>query len=130
LTEIQQSVGRKIVAILWSAVLAFLILFVGQSIWGLLLAANFKNSPRTGPWSVAVMAVVLWLLWQYLGGRWWPHSTSEARKRYLRANPVSRREYATALLAGVLGLAALAGYWIVFFQLVKTPANALGDPSK
>lgn len=130
LTDIQQSAGRKIIAILWSAVLAFLILFVGQSIWGLLLAANFKNSLRAAPWSVAVMAVVLWLLWQYLGGRWWPHSTSTARKKYLRANPVSPREYAAALFAGVLGVAALAGYWIVFFQLVKTPPNQLPDPSK
>jgi membrane protease YdiL (CAAX protease family) len=30
----------------------------------------------------------------------------------------------------VLALIALAGFWIVFFQLVKTPANVLDDPSK
>jgi membrane protease YdiL (CAAX protease family) len=125
-----QSIGRKIGAILWSAVLSFVILFVGQAIWGLLLTANFKNSPRAEPWSVAAMAVVLCLLWQYLGGKWLPHHTSAARKRYLRANPVSRPAFATALLAGVLSLFALAGYWIVFFQLVKTPPNVLDDPSK
>jgi membrane protease YdiL (CAAX protease family) len=120
----------RISAVVWSGLIAFIILFVGQTIWGLLLTANFKNSPRAAPWSVAVMIVALWLLWQYLGGRWWPRGTSEARKRNLRANPVSGAAFAGALLAGVLALIALAGFWIVFFQLVKTPANVLDDPSK
>jgi membrane protease YdiL (CAAX protease family) len=117
-------------ALLWSAVVAFLILFVGQTIWGLLLAGNFKNSTRSAPWSVAVMAMVLWLFWQYLGGKWPPRSNSETRKRYLRANAVSRSEFALSFVAGVLAVIALAGYWIVFFQLVKTPPNVLDNPSK
>ena len=121
---------RRFYAVLWSALLAFLILLVGQTIWVSLLAANFKSSPRTMPWSVPAMAVVLWLLWQYLGGRWSPRSTSESRKRALRANPVSGSVLTGALLAGVLSIIALAGLWIVFVRLVKTPANALDDPSK
>lgn len=121
---------KRFFAVLWSALIAFLILFVGQTMWGLLLAANFKNSPQAAPWSVAAMAVVLWLLWEYLGGRWWPRSTSEARRRNLRANGVSGTLLSCALLAGVLSVVALAGLWIVFFQLVKTPTNVLVDPSK
>ena len=121
---------RRISAVLWSALLAFIILFVGQTIWGLLLIANFRNSPRAEPWSVGVMMLVLWCLWQYLGGRWWPRSTSEARKQNLRANPVSGLAFVGALVSGVLALTALTGIWIVFFQLVKTPANVLDDPSK
>jgi membrane protease YdiL (CAAX protease family) len=117
-------------AVLWSALIGFLILLVGQTIWGGLLAANFKSSPRAVPWSVAAMAVVLWLFWQYLGGRWPPRSTSESRKRALRADPVSGSVLMGALLAGVLSIIALAGLWIVFFRLVKTPANVLDDPSK
>lgn len=121
---------RRVLALLWSALAAFLILFVGQTIWGLLLSANFKKSPQTAPWSVAVMTIVLWIFWQYLGGRWWPRRTSAARKRGLRANSVSGTVFAEALLAGVLSVVALAGLWIVFFQLVKTPANVLDNPSK
>jgi membrane protease YdiL (CAAX protease family) len=117
-------------AVLWSALIGFLILLVGQTIWGGLLAVNFKSSPRAVPWSAAAMAVVLWLFWQYLGGRWPPRSTSESRKRALRANPVSGSVLMGALLAGVLSIIALAGLWIVFFRLVKTPANVLDDPSK
>jgi membrane protease YdiL (CAAX protease family) len=124
------SAGKRILATLWSALIAFVILFVGQAIWGLLLGVNFKNSTRAAPWSVIAMAVALWVFWAYLAGRWWPRRTSAARRRALRANPVSAPESATALLAGVLAIVALAGLWIVFFQLVKTPANVLDDASK
>jgi membrane protease YdiL (CAAX protease family) len=129
-TEATQSFGEKIAAVLWSALLAFLILLVGQTIWSVLLAINFKNSPTAAPWSAVAMAIVLWLLWQYLGGRWWPPGTAEARRRDLRANPVSRTAWGISLLAGLLSIVALAGYWIVFFQLVKTPPNVLADASK
>lgn len=122
------SVSRRIFAIVWSAILAFLILAFGQGVWAALFITNLKTSPRI-PWAVVVMAVVLWLMWQYLGGKWWPRSTSEARHRYLRARRVSGRAFVWAMLAGVLSIVALTGYWIVMFQLVKMPANALPDMS-
>src|SRR5215469_18548131 len=96
------SLGRKFNVIIVSAIFAFLILLVGQSAWGLLLALNFKTNPRAVPWSVAVMAVVLCLMWEYLGGRWWPRRTSETRRNYLRANPVSPR---------IFGIAFVSGFW-------------------
>jgi membrane protease YdiL (CAAX protease family) len=124
------SLGRRFNVIVVSAILAFVILLVGQSAWSLLLALNFKTNPQAIPWSVAVMAVVLYLMWQYLGGRWWPRRTSETRRNYLRANPVSHHILGIAFASGVLAIVALAGYWIVFFQLVKTPPNVLADSSK
>ena len=124
------SPGRKFTVIIVSAILAFLILLVGQSAWSLLLVLNFKTNPRAVPWSVAVMAVVLYLMWEYLGGRWWPRRTSETRRHYLRANPVSPQIFGIAFVSGVLAIVALAGYWIVFFQLVKTPPNVVPDTSK
>jgi membrane protease YdiL (CAAX protease family) len=128
--DASHSFSRKLLSVLWAALLAFLILFVGQSLWGILLAANFKNSTKAVPWSVAAMALILWLFWQYLGGRWAPGSTSEARKRDLRANSASRSQFLLSLAAGVLAIVALAGYWIVFSQLSRTPPNILDDPSK
>jgi membrane protease YdiL (CAAX protease family) len=75
------------------------------------------------------MAVLLWLAWSYLGGKGPPRSTSEARCRYLRANKRSARTYMWAWIAGGLAVIALAGYWIVLFQLVKMTPNALSDLS-
>jgi len=94
--------GRKISAVLISAVLAFLILLAGQIPWSLLLSITFRNRPSAVPWSVAAMAIVLWLIWQYLGGKGWPRSTSETRRRYLRANRVPAKPYVLALFSGIL----------------------------
>ncbi|HEY6306351.1 MAG TPA: CPBP family intramembrane glutamic endopeptidase, partial [Candidatus Angelobacter sp.] len=94
-----------------------------------LLFTNLRVSPRI-PWSAAVMAVVLWVMWQYLGGRWWPRRTAEARRRNLRASAVSSRTFVWALVGGVFLIAALSGLWIVFFQVSRTPANVLPDMSR
>ncbi len=118
------SLPGRLLKMAWSAALAFLILGLGQGVWGVLLVGNLKTTP-TMPWAVPVMVVVLWLMWRYLGGQWLPRSTSEARRSYLRANRVSAPVLAWALLTGVLSIVALAGYWILLFQLVKMPANAL-----
>jgi hypothetical protein len=57
-----------------------------------------------------VTAILPWVMWQYFGGKWWRRSTAEARRRCLRANPVSGRAFAWALLAGTLSMVAFAGY--------------------
>ena len=124
-----RSLLHKIRMVAWAAVLAFLILAFGQGMWGALLVANLKTNPAI-PWCVALMALVLWLMWKYLGGSWWPRSTSEARGRYLRGNRVPGAVLGWALVAGMLSIVALAGYWIVLFQLVKMPPNVLPDLSK
>jgi membrane protease YdiL (CAAX protease family) len=45
-------------------------------------------------------------------------------------NRVSASPLGWALAAGVFAVIALAGYWIVLFQIVRTPPNVLPDLSK
>ena len=108
--------------------LAFVITILGGGIWSALLITNLRSSPVV-PWSVPTMALVLWLMWSYLGGKGWPRSTSNVRRYYLRANRRSPRTCLWSFAAGVLSVVALAGYWIVLFRLVKMPPNALPDVS-
>ncbi len=110
--------------VMWSAVLASLISAFGAGVWMVLIGSNLLYSPAI-PWAIPAMAIVLWLMWQYLGGKGWPRSTSDARRAYLRANPVTRSAWAWALLAGVLSLVALAGYWIILVEL----SGAGGNPT-
>ena len=124
-----RSFPGKLVMVAWSAILAFLVLAFGQGVWGVLLVTNLKTHPAI-PWAVPVMAVVLWVMWKYLGGSWWPRSTSEARRRCLRSNRVPGPVLAWSLLAGLLSMGALAGYWIVVFQLVRMSPNVLPDMSQ
>jgi len=127
--EKQRSFTARALKVAGLGLLAFAITILAGGVWSGLLVANLRSTPAV-PWSVPAMAIVLWLMWSYLAGRGWPRSTSEARRHYLRANGRSVAIYAWALVAGVLSVVALAGYWIVLFQLVRIPPNALPDVSR
>jgi membrane protease YdiL (CAAX protease family) len=125
----QRSLTNRILTLVSLGVIALVLTMLAGGVWSALLVANLSTSPAI-PWAVVAMGLLLWLVWRYLGGRWGPRSTSEWRRRSLRANPVTGHLFAWALLAGGLSIAALVGFWIVLFQLVKMPGNALPDFSK
>jgi hypothetical protein len=114
----------RVPAVVWTGILAFVLTVSAGAVWTVLLISNVATSPAIS-WAVAVMALLLWLMWQYLGGTWRPQSTSEARRLYLRARPLSGQVFALALVAGWLSIVALVGFWIVLHQLVKIPARVL-----
>ena len=116
------SLARRATAVLWAAVLALLVAGVASFIWGGLVVANLTLSPAI-PWAVVVMAVVLVLLQQYLGGRWSPRGTSARRRALLRWRAVPRSVLGWALLAGALSLLALVGVWIVLAELTHVGGN-------
>ena len=96
------SLFSRIPPVVWTGILAFALTVFTGGVWTVLLISNVAISPAI-LWSVVVMALLLWLMWQYLGGRWGPRSTSEARHRYLRATPLSRQVFAWAALAVAVG---------------------------
>ncbi len=114
----------RIPAVVWSGSLAFFLTIFAGAVWTVLLISNIAISPAI-PWGVAVMGLLLWVMWQYLGGRWGPRNTAQARHRYLRAGRLPGRVFAWALAAGLLSIVALVGYWAVLFQLVRIPARVL-----
>ena len=124
-----RSLVRQIPSVFWAALFALMLAVLAVGVWSGLLVANLQTSP-TIPWAVAVMAALLWVMWQYLGGRWWPRGTAEVRRRCLRARPVAARVFAWALVAGGLGIISLTGLWIVLLQLVKVHGNPLPDFSQ
>ena len=93
------SSASRTLKLLGFGVLAFAITTLAGGIWSALLVTNLRTTPAI-PWSVPAMAVLLWLAWSYLGGKGPPRSTSEARRRYLRASRRSARTYMWAWIAG------------------------------
>lgn len=83
-----RSFPGKLMMVAWSALLGFAILVFGAGVWAALVTSNLTTIPAI-PWAVPTMGLILWVMWRCLGGKWWPHSTSEARRRCLRANRVS-----------------------------------------
>ena len=126
--EERRSPVARVSSVVGFGLLAFAITILAGGIWSGLLIANLRSTPSV-PWSVAAMALLLWLMWSYLGGKGWPSRSSDARRRHLRAYGRSGRTYLWAFIAGVLSVIALAGLWIVLFQLVEMPPNALPDMS-
>lgn len=124
----KRSLSDRILKLIGIGVLALAITGLAGTIWAIILLANLRTYP-TIPWSVPLMAALLWVVWRYLGGKGWPRSTSDARRKYLRANRTSRRTFVWATIAGLLSVVALAGYWIVFFGLVKMQPNVIPDTS-
>ena len=110
----------------WRGALAVFLTLCAGGIWAALLVANLTTTPAI-PWAVPAMALLLWLAWQYVGGRWWPGRTSDSRRRFLRANPVSGQTFAWAIVAGLLATVALTGLWIVLIQIARSPGNPVPD---
>jgi membrane protease YdiL (CAAX protease family) len=104
------------------ALASLILTLLPGGVWSGLLAANLKTGIAL-PWAVPAAVGLLWLGWRYAGGRGPPRSTSQARRRYRRANPVSAQVWGWALAANGLALVAFCGLWIVLFQLVKAPGN-------
>jgi membrane protease YdiL (CAAX protease family) len=110
-------------------IVALLTAIFPGGVWTMLLIVNLRTTPQI-PWSVALMALLLWALWRYLDGSGPPQSSSESRHRLLRAKPVSWRVFGWAFIGGIFGTVALAGFWIVLLQVVRTPTRTLPDFSK
>ena len=122
--------SHRLLLIVGFGILAIVLTAVVGGIWSALLTINLATSPAI-PWAVVVMALLLWLLWRYLGGAGWPRTTSEARRQYLRARRVPGRIFLWAVGSGLLAIVALAGLWIVLFQLAGlSTARVLPDYSK
>jgi len=123
--------GRALPARLWlripvvvrAIVVGLFVLVGGNFLPQGLIGANF-TSPAV-PWSAVLIAGYLWLYWRYVGGRWWPASTSESRRRDLRAAPLSAQLWGWSLVAGISGIAALT---TLSYTLARLLPLGLGLP--
>jgi len=118
------SIWGKIVAILRATVAGWVIALVLQVVWSALLVANLRLTPAV-PWAAPTILVIVWCAWNFLGGKWGPRKSAEARRQYLRARPVSGGVLGWSLVAGALSIASLCGLWIVMTQLVRIPSMTL-----
>ena len=98
----------------WTAVrfgvIGLVVMGVVSVPWSVCAVANLRLFPRV-PWAIPVTIVYLFLVTIYLGGRGWPASTRELRRRHLRARMPAPWPSIWSLLAGGAAIAAL---WFVF----------------
>lgn len=117
-------VPRRIRMLAGFGLLALGMISVGGVVWGALVYANLRTTPAV-PWALPVLVILLWASWHYLDGHGWPASTAATRKALLRANRVRRGALGWSIVAGLLAIVALAGFWIVMFRIVPMRPNLM-----
>lgn len=122
------SLWRRLPVIVRAVLTGAVVATAGTVPWAVLVAANSSHWVAV-PWAVPPTALYLWLFWRYVRGAGWPRSTSEARRTNCRANRLSDEVWGAALLAGVLGLAALVLFLTVMNRLVRLPAQPTDELS-
>lgn len=106
-------------------VVGMLVQIVGVFSFGILASLNLEVLPSV-PWSLPVELAILWIMYQYLRGRWWPVSTSESRRSRLRFNPIPRRMLPATVVTGVTLGAAIFCQMVFAYRLVVMPEAAGG----
>lgn len=119
---------RRLPLFIRAILLGLLVAGAPTIVWAVLAATNLRLTPRI-PWSVPVMAAVLWMYWRYLRGEGSPHRRAEFRKEHLRATDLSPLRWRWALIAGG---SAVAAVWALFAALrgllhIANPANDLSQ---
>lgn len=109
-----------------SVVVGFLAAAAGTIPWALLFAANVKFLPNI-PWSIIPGAAWLWLWWKYVSGHGPPHSTSEARKKLLRANPLRDDVWSGTIGSGMLATITFVIFLGLLNRLVRMPPQTLDE---
>src|SRR5688572_27874198 len=100
------------------------VLLAGNLPWGALFAPlNLRVFP-VAPWAIVPMAAYLWIYWRFIGGAIGSPQTALRRREWLRANAVSFRVWAMALLSGLIGYAALLTLVAIMARLVTLPASS------
>jgi len=112
-----------------AVVTGLLVATAGTGPWALLVAANLKHGSAV-PWAVAPTALYLWLFWRWVRGAGWPRSTADARRECSRVRPLRDDVWSAALIAGVVGIAAVLLFQNVVGRMVTLPQQRDIDPSR
>ncbi len=108
---------RKVPLAVRAVILGFFVSTIGVGAWVLSLTAI------PAPWSIAAMAVLLWLYWKYFSGSWWPESTKEARRACFRATRLPSSVWKWSLAAAALLVVIFQSSLVVTFRFVEFPAE-------
>jgi len=110
---LEASVWQRLPIWFRAIILGLTVAGVPTIVWAVLAATNLKLTPGL-PWSVPLMAGILWLYWRYLDGGGPQRHLAEFCREHLRAVALTPQAWRLALVAGG---SALAAVWAAFAAL-------------
>jgi uncharacterized membrane protein YfcA len=114
-------------AVIEAVAVGMLALIVATLPRNALFAANLRFLPGL-PWSVPLVAVLLWFFWRYMNG-WGPPPDTAATRRPPACEPARAWRLAVGALAGGLGIVTLVLILRVANRLMTLPDQAPPDLS-
>ncbi len=109
------------------------VLVCGALVWSAVTSGTLKLSaplaPANGPLALLTGSLFLWAYTRYLNGAWWPRGTTQVRRANLRANPLPRRVWAWALIAGVVATVSFVALVTVWGRIIPLQAWTISGVS-
>jgi len=101
---------------------------MGTTPWAILVSVNLKHWSAI-PWAALLTGLYMWLYWRFANGDGWPKSTTQAMRKFCRANNLPGEVWGMAIFAGIIGLIALVLYLNVMNRMVRLPQQSTEDLS-
>jgi len=108
---------QRVPVLVRAVVVGLLVSTIGALGWPLIAAL------LPAPWSLVLMAGLLWLYWKYFSGSWWPRSTTEVRRRHFGAIRLPAPVWRWSLVAALLFVVVVQSAFVVTFRLIEYPAD-------
>ncbi len=89
-----------------------------------LFIANMAIFPSI-PWSVPVILLYLWVVFQFFNGRWGTRASSPARQQSMRARRLGTKEWGAAWSAIIPVMIFFIAVTIVSYRLIEVPSEEL-----
>ena len=103
-----------------SGAFVFIVLQLG---WNALVVANLESTPSI-PWHAPAGLLYLWVVFRYFGGHWAPASTSQRRRKAMRARRLSGTEWRVALVACAAVAVFIIAFAMLNYRVIEIPGES------
>ena len=110
---------QRIPLVIRAIAIGFTVSTLGVAAW----VAVASTGPA--PWSVGLMAILLWAFWKYFSGSGWPKSTALYRRESMRRTTLTPAVWRLGLAAAACFVVAFQSGLVVTFRIMPIPSEAL-----
>lgn len=116
---------QRLPILIRAILIGYIVFEIGVVLWVFIVVPSIP-----APWSIMVMAGLLWLYWKYFHGTWWPKSTVETRREYFREVKMPSSVWFWGMLAALFFVIIVQSGFVVTFRIIEFPAEIFKEEYK